>query len=65
MAFHCAQADMQRQFVVEVDFSDIDLGVILSQQDDENGWLYPCAFFSQRLAATENIKPNVLFLAVS
>lgn len=46
------QPDPHCQFVVEVDASDVDVGVVLSQWA-EDGRLHPCAFFSQRLSTAE------------
>ncbi|KAF7640601.1 hypothetical protein LDENG_00031180, partial [Lucifuga dentata] len=38
-----------RQLVVEVDASDVDVGAVLSQRSVEDNKLHPCAFFSRRL----------------
>ena len=46
-------SDPERQFVVEVDASDIGVGAVLSQRAAEDGKLHPCAFFSRRLTPAE------------
>ncbi|KAI3375465.1 hypothetical protein L3Q82_003782 [Scortum barcoo] len=45
--------DPERQFVLEVDASDVGVGAVLSQQSSENQKLHPCAFFSRRLSLAE------------
>ncbi|KAK7940550.1 hypothetical protein WMY93_003876 [Mugilogobius chulae] len=45
--------DPGRQFVVEVDASDLGVGAILSQRSPETNKLHPCAFFSRRLSEAE------------
>ena len=45
--------DSERQFVVEVDASDVGVGAVLSQRAAEDQKLHPCAFFSRRLSPTE------------
>jgi hypothetical protein len=45
--------DSDRQFVVEVDASDVGVGAILSQRAEEDNKLHPCAFFSRRLSPAE------------
>ncbi|KAL2083752.1 hypothetical protein ACEWY4_021525 [Coilia grayii] len=45
--------DPERQFVVEVDASDVGVGAVLSQQRPENNKLHPCAYFSHRLSPAE------------
>ncbi|TKS65860.1 Retrovirus-related Pol polyprotein [Collichthys lucidus] len=45
--------DEERQFVVEVDASDVGVGAVLSQRSAEDGKMHPCAFFSRRLSPTE------------
>jgi hypothetical protein len=42
-----------RQFVVEVDASDIGSGAILSKQSAQDQKLHPCAFLSHRLNPAE------------
>lgn len=49
------QPDMGKQFIVEVDASDIGVGVVLSQNAGPENHLHPCAFFSCRLSPTECI----------
>lgn len=43
-------ADPTRQFVVEVDASDVGVGAVLSQRSAEDKKLPPCAFFSRHLS---------------
>ncbi len=45
--------DSSRQFVVEVDASDVGVGAVLSQRSPEDNKLHPCAFLSHRLSPTE------------
>ncbi|KAK9513191.1 hypothetical protein VZT92_026747 [Zoarces viviparus] len=45
--------DPDRQFVVEVDASDIGVGGVLSQRSATDQNLHPCAFFSRRLSPDE------------
>ncbi|KAI3358945.1 hypothetical protein L3Q82_014740 [Scortum barcoo] len=46
--------DPERQFVLEVDASDVGVGAVLSQQrSSEDQKLHPCAFFSKRLSPAE------------
>uniref|UniRef100_A0A674P365 Gypsy retrotransposon integrase-like protein 1 n=1 Tax=Takifugu rubripes TaxID=31033 RepID=A0A674P365_TAKRU len=45
--------DPSRQFVVEVDASDVGVGAVLSQRSGEDQKLHPCAFFSHRLSPAE------------
>ncbi|TKS65685.1 Retrovirus-related Pol polyprotein [Collichthys lucidus] len=45
--------DEERQFVVEVDASDVGIGAVLSQRSAEDGKMHPCAFYSRRLSPTE------------
>ena len=45
--------DPDRQFIVEVDASDIGVGAVLSQRAVEDDKLHPCAFFSRRLSSSE------------
>ncbi|KAL1022165.1 hypothetical protein UPYG_G00022990, partial [Umbra pygmaea] len=47
------QPDPARQFVVEVDASDVGVGAVLSQRSSEDGKLHPCAFLSRRLSPAE------------
>lgn len=48
-----AHPDPARQFVVEVDASDMGIGAVLSQQEAMDGKLHPCAFYSRRLTPAE------------
>lgn len=45
--------DPDRQFVVEVDASDVGVGAVLSQRSAVDEKLHPCAFFSRRLSPAE------------
>lgn len=45
--------DPERQFVLEVDASDMGVGAILSQRATDSQKLHPCAFFSRRLTPAE------------
>ncbi|KAL0185306.1 hypothetical protein M9458_021003, partial [Cirrhinus mrigala] len=38
-----------RQFIVEVDASNVGVGVVLSQRSHQDDRVHPCAFFSHRL----------------
>ena len=46
--------DPQRQFVVEVDASNVGIGAVLSQRSEVDGKMHPCAFLSRRLSAAES-----------
>ncbi len=45
--------DPSRQFIVEVDASEVGVGAILSQRSSSDERIHPCAFFSHRLTLTE------------
>uniref|UniRef100_A0A8C1MYK4 Gypsy retrotransposon integrase-like protein 1 n=1 Tax=Cyprinus carpio TaxID=7962 RepID=A0A8C1MYK4_CYPCA len=45
--------DPSRQFVVEVDASEVGVGAVLSQVSSLDNKLHPCAFFSHRLSPAE------------
>ncbi len=45
--------DPDRQFVVEVDASDVGVGAVLSQRSASDQKIHPCAFFSRRLSLAE------------
>ena len=47
------QPDPTRQFIVEVDASDIGVGGVLSQRSPEDNKVHPCAFYSHRLTPAE------------
>lgn len=47
------QPDPQKQFILEVDASDMGVGAVLSQRSGPNQTLHPCAFFSRRLTPSE------------
>ncbi|KAG1956955.1 retrotransposable element [Pimephales promelas] len=42
--------DSSRQFVVEVDASEVGVGAVLSQRSPVDDKMHPCAFFSHRLS---------------
>uniref|UniRef100_A0A8K9Y3I9 Gypsy retrotransposon integrase-like protein 1 n=1 Tax=Oncorhynchus mykiss TaxID=8022 RepID=A0A8K9Y3I9_ONCMY len=45
--------DVSRQFVVEVDASEVGVGAILSQRSLSDDKVHPCAYFSHRLSPSE------------
>ncbi len=45
--------DPTRQFVVEVDASEVGVGAVLSQRSSSDDKMHPCAFFSHRLSSAE------------
>ncbi len=45
--------DPTRQFVVEVDASEVGVGAVLSQRATTDDKMHPCAFFSHRLSPAE------------
>ncbi|XDV37360.1 hypothetical protein PO909_006967 [Leuciscus waleckii] len=45
--------DPSRQFVVEVDASEVGVGAVLSQRSSTDDKMHPCAFFSHRLSPAE------------
>ncbi|XP_056094883.1 uncharacterized protein LOC130073475 [Rhinichthys klamathensis goyatoka] len=45
--------DSSRQFVVEVDASEVGVGAVLSQRSPTDDKMHPCAFFSHRLSPAE------------
>ena len=45
--------DPERQFIVEVDASEVGVGAVLSQRSLRDGKVHPCAFFSHRLSPAE------------
>ncbi len=45
--------DPEREFIVEVDATNTGVGAILSQRHGSPAKMYPCAFFSRKLTATE------------
>ena len=47
------QPDPTRQFVVEVDASDVGVGAILSQKSPSDNKLHPCAYYSYKLKPAE------------
>ena len=44
--------DPHRQFVVEVDASEVSVGAVLSQRAEDHK-LHPCAFLSRKLSSAE------------
>ncbi|KAL0177380.1 hypothetical protein M9458_026274, partial [Cirrhinus mrigala] len=46
--------DPSRQFVVEVDASEVGVGAVLSQRSPSDDKMHPCAFFSHRLSSAES-----------
>uniref|UniRef100_A0A673AT68 Gypsy retrotransposon integrase-like protein 1 n=1 Tax=Sphaeramia orbicularis TaxID=375764 RepID=A0A673AT68_9TELE len=46
--------DPARQFVVEVDASDLGVGAVISQRSPKDNRLHPCAFLSRRLSKAES-----------
>ncbi|XP_029292890.1 uncharacterized protein LOC115011797 [Cottoperca gobio] len=45
--------EAKRQFVVEVDASDVGVGTVLSQRSVSDNKLHPCAFLSKKLSPAE------------
>jgi len=45
--------DVTRQFIVEVDASEVGVGAILSQRFQSDDKVHPCAYFSHRLSPSE------------
>ncbi len=45
--------DPSRQFVVEVDASEVGVGAVLSQRSSSDDKMHPCAYFSHRLSPAE------------
>ncbi|KAK2897102.1 hypothetical protein Q8A73_013482 [Channa argus] len=43
-----SQPDTSRQFIVEVDVSEVGVGAVLSQRSEGDQKLWPCAFFSRQ-----------------
>ncbi|KAK2906403.1 hypothetical protein Q8A73_010346 [Channa argus] len=48
-----SQPDTSRQFIVEVDASEIGVGAVLSQRSEGDQKLRPCTFFSRQLSPAE------------
>ena len=49
--------DPMQQFVVEVDASNVGVGVVLSQRSSKDNKLHPCAFLSCKLSQAERNYP--------
>lgn len=47
------QRDPEKQFVVEVDTSNIGIRAVLSQRSSEDDKLHPCAFLSHHFSPSE------------
>lgn len=47
------QPDPDRQFIVEVDASEVGVGAVLSQRSAKDNKIHPCAYFSHRLTPAE------------
>ena len=45
--------DLEVQFIIEVDASNIGVGALLSQRSSRDSKVHPCAFLSHRLSAAE------------
>ncbi len=45
--------DLSRQFIVEVEVSEVAVGAVLSQRSSSDEKIHPCAFFSHSLTLTE------------
>ncbi|KAI2660072.1 Transposon Tf2-9 polyprotein [Labeo rohita] len=45
--------DPTRQYVVEIDASEVGVGAVLSQRSPSDNKMHPCAFFSHRMLSSE------------
>lgn len=45
--------DPEQHFILEVDASSLGVGAVLSQWNQKDNRIHPCAFFSKRLSPAE------------
>lgn len=51
-------SDPRIQFIVDVNASDVGVGVVLSQRSQKDNCLHPCAFLSRKLSPAERNYDN-------
>ena len=56
--------DQDRQFILEVDASDVDVGAVLSRRSPVDSKLHPCAFLSCKWSLQKETLRNWKLLAV-